>query len=71
MLNSAFDMKDMRVADVILGIKIQRKLDGYILNQTHYVEKVLRKFGHYNDKPIVTPFHPSSQLKKNQEDRVA
>ncbi|KAI3677608.1 hypothetical protein L6452_36874 [Arctium lappa] len=71
MLHSAFDMKDMGVADVILGIKIQRSDNGYILTQSHYVEKVLRKFGHYDDKPVVTPFDPSSQLKKNQGDSVA
>ena len=31
MLNSRFDMKDLGLADVILGIKIKRTLDGLIL----------------------------------------
>ena len=31
MLNSRFDMKDMRPADAILGIKIKRSLDSLIL----------------------------------------
>ena len=32
MLNSRFDMKDMRLDDVILGIKIKRTSDGLILS---------------------------------------
>ena len=32
MLNSIFDMKNMGLADVILGIKIIRTLDGLILS---------------------------------------
>ena len=44
MLNSRFDMKDMGLIDVILGIKITRISDGLILNQSHYVDKILEKF---------------------------
>ena len=43
-LNSRFDMRDMRLADVILGIKILRTLDGLILSQSHYVNNILGKF---------------------------
>ena len=32
MLNSRFDMKDMRLVDVILGIKIIRTSDGLMLS---------------------------------------
>ena len=35
MLNSRFDMKDLGLADVILGIKIKRTLDRLILSQSH------------------------------------
>ena len=35
MLNSEFDMKDMRLADVNLGIKIVRASDGLVLSQSH------------------------------------
>ena len=37
-LNSRFDMKDMRLIDVILGIKIIRASDGLMLSQSHYVD---------------------------------
>ena len=43
-LNSRFDMKYMRLADVILGIKIKRTSDGLILSQSHYVDNILGKF---------------------------
>uniref|UniRef100_A0A2N9F9L9 Integrase catalytic domain-containing protein n=1 Tax=Fagus sylvatica TaxID=28930 RepID=A0A2N9F9L9_FAGSY len=39
MLNSKFDMKDLGVADVILGIKITRTSDGLVLSQSHYIKK--------------------------------
>ena len=44
MLNSRFDMKDMGLADVILGIKIKRTSDGLVLSQSHYVDNILGKF---------------------------
>uniref|UniRef100_A0A2N9FSL6 Reverse transcriptase Ty1/copia-type domain-containing protein n=1 Tax=Fagus sylvatica TaxID=28930 RepID=A0A2N9FSL6_FAGSY len=39
MLNSKFDMKDLGVVDVILGIKITRTSDGLVLSQSHYIKK--------------------------------
>ena len=44
MLNSRFDMKNMGLAVVILGIKILRTLDWIILSQSHYVDNILGKF---------------------------
>nr|GEV28341.1 ATP phosphoribosyltransferase 1, chloroplastic [Tanacetum cinerariifolium] len=41
MLKSKFDMKDMGLADVILGIKIIRTHNGLLLSQAHYVDKIL------------------------------
>ncbi|GJT49677.1 retrovirus-related pol polyprotein from transposon TNT 1-94 [Tanacetum coccineum] len=41
MLKSKFDMKDMGLADVILGIKIIRTQNGLVLSQAHYVDKFL------------------------------
>ncbi|GJX96525.1 retrovirus-related pol polyprotein from transposon TNT 1-94 [Tanacetum coccineum] len=66
MLPSSFDMKDMGEADVILGITIQKNSNGYILTQSHYIEKTLKKFRHNDDRPVVTPFDPKVQLKKNK-----
>ena len=41
MLSKSFDMKDLGVADVILGIKITRTPDGICLSQSHYVDKMI------------------------------
>ena len=59
-LGSKFDMKDLGEAEVILGIKITRTPNGLKLSQEHYVEKILRKFEHFDCKPMSTPYDPSS-----------
>ena len=64
-LSSRFDMKDMGVADVILGIKISKTSEGLVLSQSHYIEKVLEKFKKYDIKPKKTPIDVSLHLAKN------
>ena len=44
-LSRCFDMKDLVPADVILNIKLMKNENGITLNQSHYMEKVLRRFG--------------------------
>ena len=41
---SKFDMKDLGVADVILGIKILKTPNSLALSQTHDIQKILEKF---------------------------
>ncbi|GKA59734.1 retrovirus-related pol polyprotein from transposon TNT 1-94 [Tanacetum coccineum] len=41
MWKSKFDMKDMGLADVILGIKVIQTHNGLVLSQAHYVYKIL------------------------------
>ena len=65
MLNSQFDMKDMGIADVILGIKITRTSDGYTLSQSHYVDKILEKFSKNDNSVARTPIDPNHHLGKN------
>nr|GEV69116.1 retrotransposon protein, putative, Ty1-copia subclass [Tanacetum cinerariifolium] len=69
MLHSSFDMKDMGEAYVILGIIIQKNSNGYILTQSHYIEKTLKKFRHYDDRPVVTPFDPKKLSKQTVNTR--
>lgn len=57
--------KDLGETDAILGIKILRNYSGLILNQSHYVEKILRKFGPFDSSPVSTPYNFSIHLKKN------
>ena len=66
MLASKFDMKDLDVVDMILGMKISRKFDGLVLSQSHYVKKVLEKFKKYDDSPMRTPIDVNLHLTKNK-----
>ena len=56
---------------MILGIKIARTLNEFNLSQEHYVKKILRRFEHFDCKPMSTPYDLSSQLKKYIEHSVA
>ncbi|KAM3291915.1 hypothetical protein P3S67_020204 [Capsicum chacoense] len=67
-LASQFKMKDLREADVILGIKIVRSASGWTLTQSSHIEKVLKRFGHFDDKTAPTPFDPSIKLVRNSDD---
>lgn len=71
MLIKHFDMKDMRVADMILGIKISKTCDSLSLSQLHYIEPILKKFRVYDDKPAKTPVDLSLHLAKNIDDPVS
>lgn len=65
MLSSSFSMKDMGVADVILGIRITRQGGNIVLSQSHYIEKILKKFNHFDCTPIATPYDPHVKLYPN------
>ena len=66
-LSQSFEMKDMGVADVILNIKLLREGNGgVILVQSHYVEKILNRFGYSDCKSAPTPYDPSVMLRKNR-----
>ncbi|KAH9751211.1 hypothetical protein KPL71_014192 [Citrus sinensis] len=71
MLKSKFDMKDMGLTDVILGIKISRASNGLILSQTHYVDKILGKFNKDDNTMSKTPLDTSIHLSKNREEGIS
>ena len=71
MLNKKFDTKDLGIEDVILGIKITRTSEGYALSQSHYVEKILEKFGKHDDRPTKTPVDISLHLSKNTGESIS
>ena len=65
-LSQSFEMKDVGEADVILNIKLLRNENGGItIVQSHYVEKVLSRFGYAECNPSPTPYDPSIKLRKN------
>jgi hypothetical protein len=62
MLRSHFDVKDLGEANFILGMKITKKCDGKYLNQSHYIEKILKKYNFLDCKHVATPFDSSVHL---------
>ena len=64
-LASQFYMKDMGEAKVMLSVKITRIGDSIMISQEHYVEKILKRFGHFDAKPMSTPYDGNIQLMKN------
>ncbi|KAL2243797.1 UNVERIFIED_CONTAM: Retrovirus-related Pol polyprotein from transposon TNT 1-94 [Sesamum indicum] len=65
-LKNKFEMKDMGEANVILGIKLTRSTDRIAISQSHYVEKIIEKFGYQNSRIAKTPYDPSVALFKNE-----
>jgi hypothetical protein len=66
-LSNNFKMKDLGEADVILNIKLLREENGGVtLVQSHYVEKVLNRFGYSDCSLSPTPYDPSVLLRKNR-----
>lgn len=66
-LSKGFDMKDLGEVDVILNIKLIKDESRITLTQSHYVEKVLRRFGFMDSMPSPTPYVPSVTLRKNKK----
>ncbi|GJU52704.1 zinc finger, CCHC-type containing protein [Tanacetum coccineum] len=64
-LSSKFSMKDMGEADVILGIKIKREAKGIVITQSHYIDKILKKFNREDCSPVSTHMDPVEKLKPN------
>ncbi|GJU81748.1 zinc finger, CCHC-type containing protein [Tanacetum coccineum] len=65
-LSSRFSMKDMGEADVILGIRIKHKSNGIAISQSHYIEKVLKKFNYFDCTPVSTPLDTCEKLMPNR-----
>ena len=61
-LRSHFDMKDLGETNFILGMKITKTCDGIYLKQSHYIEKILKKYNYHDCKHVVTPFDSSVHL---------
>ena len=64
-------MKDLGEANFILGMKNTKACDGICLNQSHYVEKMLRKYNFHDHKSVATPFDSSVHLfPMNNDDEI-
>ena len=71
MLSTRFDMKDMGLADVILGVKILRTSDRLVLSQTQSVDKILNKFSKDDSSVARTPLDVNLHMSKNKGKSVS
>nr|GEU63653.1 hypothetical protein [Tanacetum cinerariifolium] len=62
-LSSRFSMKDM--GEAVLGNMIKRENKGIVITQSHYIEKILKKFNHEDYSLVSTPMDPIKKLKPN------
>ncbi|GJT00364.1 zinc finger, CCHC-type containing protein [Tanacetum coccineum] len=58
--------KDIGEADVILGIRIKHESNGIAISQSHYIDKVLKKFNYFNCTPVSTPLDTCEKLMPNK-----
>ena len=65
---SKFEMKDIGEPTMILCVRIIRNGDIILLSQEQYLEKLLRKFGYYDFKPMSTSYDANSKLMKNRRE---
>nr|GEU87948.1 zinc finger, CCHC-type [Tanacetum cinerariifolium] len=70
-LSSKFDMKDLGVAEVILGIRIKRRNNGISISQSHYIEKILTKFNFANCSPVYTHVDLTVKFRHNKRTSVS
>nr|GEV99988.1 hypothetical protein [Tanacetum cinerariifolium] len=57
-------------AHVILGIRIKHGSKKIAISQSHYIEKVLKKFNYFDCTPVSTPMDTSKKLMPNNGQRV-
>ncbi|GKC62046.1 zinc finger, CCHC-type containing protein [Tanacetum coccineum] len=63
--------KDIGEADVILGIRIKHESNRIAISQSHYIEKVLKKFNYFDCTPVSTPIDTSEKLMPNNGQAVS
>ncbi|GJV45426.1 zinc finger, CCHC-type containing protein [Tanacetum coccineum] len=64
-LQKAKQIQDFGEADIILGIKIKCENKGIVITQSHYIEKILKKFNREDCSPVSIPMDLVEKLKPN------
>ncbi|GKD60502.1 zinc finger, CCHC-type containing protein, partial [Tanacetum coccineum] len=70
-LNGDLDEEDMGEADVILSIRINHESNRITISQSHYIEKVLKKFNYFDCTLVSTPMDTSEKLMPNNDQAVS
>nr|GEY93502.1 zinc finger, CCHC-type [Tanacetum cinerariifolium] len=70
-LSSKFSIKDTGEANVILSIRIKHESNGIAISQSHYIEKVLKKFNYFDCTSVSTPIDTCEKLMPNNGQAVS
>lgn len=68
MLNEAFHMKDVGTAEYCLGFRIRQSENCIELDQTGYINEIIKRFGMNDAKTAVTPSDPNQKLSTDMYD---
>lgn len=66
-LKKEFEITDLGPASHILGMRISMSEGKITLDQTNYIENILKKFGMEDCKPVSTPMEIGLKLEKGKE----
>ncbi|GJY09112.1 hypothetical protein Tco_0377297 [Tanacetum coccineum] len=61
----------MGEANGILGIRIKHESNGIAISQSHYIQKVQKKFNYFDCAPVSTPMDTSEKLMLNNSQVVS
>ncbi|CAL1383152.1 unnamed protein product [Linum trigynum] len=70
MLRENFEVKDLGEAKFMLEIQITRTTNGFSLDQSGYIEKILKRYNYFDYNHVCTPYDTSVKLLKNTGDNV-
>lgn len=69
-LTQEFEMDDMKELGHFLGLKVERNMEEGTLtiNQSQYVDSLLKRFGMQDCRPVSTPLEVNLKLEKNESE---
>jgi hypothetical protein len=70
LINKQFQIKDLCETKHLLGMKFDQSPTEICLNQTHYIEETIIKYGCLDSIPLATPMKPTSQLVKALKNEI-
>ncbi|MBW0538249.1 hypothetical protein O181_077964 [Austropuccinia psidii MF-1] len=70
-ISSEFDIKDIGMADLFLGVKVSHSSDHVSLDQQHFTESLLELYGMSDCRPVATPLLPNKHLSPATDDEVS
>lgn len=70
-LSTEFKMKDLGPAKNCIGLRITHDDEGsYYLDQEHFINEIIERFGMTDCKPVSTPSDPSQKLSKEMSPKT-